>query len=102
MSETSYLLEALSLALQAQGNCAANPAVGAILVRGTEVIGRGFHRGAGLPHAEVDAIRFAGEQDLSGVTLYCTLEPCCHFGKTPPCTNLILEKNIGRVVYAFR
>ncbi len=88
--------------MQGQGNCAPNPAVGCVIVLNDTVIGRGFHRGPGLPHAEVEAISQVGDQDLSQATLYCTLEPCCHFGKTPPCTNLILEKKIGHVVYAFR
>lgn len=101
MSDSSYLLEALSLAGHGRGVCAPNPAVGAVVVANGVVVGRGFHRGPGQPHAEVEAMRFVSDELLSGATLYCTLEPCCHFGRTPPCTDLILEKRIGRVVYGY-
>lgn len=101
MSDSSYLLEALSLAEHGRGACAPNPAVGALVLSGDRVVGRGFHRGPGLPHAEVEAMRAVPDDLLAGATLYCTLEPCCHFGRTPPCTDLILEKKIGRVVYGY-
>jgi len=74
--------------------------VGAVIVRDGKVIGEGFHREVGSPHAEVEAIHAAGEQDLAGATMYVSLEPCCHQGRTPPCTDAIREAGIGRVVVA--
>ena len=71
-----------------------------MIVRDGRVIGEGFHREVGGPHAEVEAIRAAGEQDLAGATIYVSLEPCCHQGRTPPCTDAIREAGIGRVVVA--
>jgi diaminohydroxyphosphoribosylaminopyrimidine deaminase/5-amino-6-(5-phosphoribosylamino)uracil reductase len=74
--------------------------VGAVVVRDGEVVGEGFHSAYGEPHAEREAIAAAGGADLSGATLYVSLEPCCHTGKTPPCTDAIVEAGIGRVVVA--
>ncbi len=91
---------AIALARRALGNTSPNPAVGAVLVRGDKVIGEGWHRRAGMPHAEIEAINDAhrrGEQ-IQGATLYVTLEPCCTHGRTPPCTEGILRAGIGRVV----
>lgn len=97
-----YLLRALALAKQYQGRCAPNPAVGAVLVLKNRVIGEGYHRGAGKPHAEVEALTGIDPKlDLSQATLYVTLEPCCHYGRTPPCTEKILSHKIGRVVFAY-
>lgn len=76
-----------------------NPAVGALLVKGGRVISRGFHRRAGTSHAEVVAIEAAGSQ-ARGADLYTTLEPCDHYGRTPPCTQAILEAGVRRVIYA--
>lgn len=76
-----------------------NPRVGAVIVRDGEVIGEGYHQEAGGPHAEVEAIRSAG-RDLAGATIYISLEPCCHHGRTPPCTEAIRESGISRVVIA--
>lgn len=76
-----------------------NPMVGAVLVKGGRVIGAGYHRRYGGDHAEVDAIKRAKEP-VRGATLYVTLEPCCHWGKTPPCTDAILRAGISRVVVA--
>ncbi len=95
-----YLRLALAEAAIRQGRTPPNPAVGAVVVRGGEVVATGFHWGAGFPHAEVVAIERAGEQ-ARGATLYVTLEPCCHFGRTPPCTGLIRESGIARVVYGY-
>ena len=94
-----YLHEALKLAEIRKGFTAPNPAVGAVLAKNGRIIGKGFHWAAGEPHAEVGAIREA--EDVEDATLYVTLEPCCHFGKTPPCTDLILQKKIREVVYGF-
>lgn len=88
---------ALELAAQGRGTTSPNPMVGALVVRDGEVLGRGFHEFAGGPHAEVVAIDAAGAQ-ARGATLYVTLEPCNHTGRTPPCTIKIIEAGIRRVV----
>lgn len=74
-----------------------NPWVGCIIVNNTHIIGRGYHKRPGDPHAEVNAIQSSMEC-VKGATLYVTLEPCCHFGKTPPCTNLLIKSKIGKVI----
>ena len=100
MNTTSvdYLKKALSLAEIRRGFCAPNPAVGAVLVKNNKIISMGFHQRSGLPHAEVEAIKSAGD-NVRGATLYVTLEPCCHVGKTPPCTDLIIQSGIKTVYY---
>lgn len=90
---------ALALARQGWGQTAPNPMVGAVVVRDGVVVGEGFHPRFGEPHAEVAALRAAGER-ARGSTLYVTLEPCNHFGKTPPCAEAILEARVKRVVIA--
>jgi diaminohydroxyphosphoribosylaminopyrimidine deaminase/5-amino-6-(5-phosphoribosylamino)uracil reductase len=92
---------ALRLARKGVGRTSPNPAVGAVLVRGGKVVGRGCHRAAGLPHAEVEAIRAAGSL-ASGADLYVTLEPCLHVGRTGPCTDAILSAGIRRVAAAMK
>jgi diaminohydroxyphosphoribosylaminopyrimidine deaminase/5-amino-6-(5-phosphoribosylamino)uracil reductase len=92
---------ALELAARAKGMTWPNPMVGAVIVRNGEVVGRGYHQKAGLPHAEIEALSEAGERSR-GSALYVTLEPCCHQGRTPPCTGAIIEAGITRVVYAMR
>jgi diaminohydroxyphosphoribosylaminopyrimidine deaminase / 5-amino-6-(5-phosphoribosylamino)uracil reductase len=77
-----------------------NPRVGAVIVKDGETLGEGFHREVGAPHAEVEAIQDAAGQDLTGATIYVSLEPCCHQGRTPPCTDAIREAGIKRVVVA--
>ena len=94
------LLEALDLASQRKGYTSPNPAVGAIVIKEGKVLGRGFHWGTGSPHAEVEALENLGNE-ATGATLYVTLEPCCHFGKTPPCTDLLKSKKLERVIYGF-
>lgn len=89
--------QALDLARKGQGRTAPNPCVGAVIVRDSQVVGQGYHRKAGTPHAEVHAIADAGERS-AGATLYVTLEPCNHTGRTPPCTQAILRAGIARVV----
>jgi diaminohydroxyphosphoribosylaminopyrimidine deaminase/5-amino-6-(5-phosphoribosylamino)uracil reductase len=96
-----FMRKALALAKKARPS--PNPRVGAIIVKNSRIAGIGFHRKAGEPHAEINAIRDAKRKnsDLSGCTLYVTLEPCCHTNKrTPPCTNAILAEKIGKVVIA--
>jgi diaminohydroxyphosphoribosylaminopyrimidine deaminase / 5-amino-6-(5-phosphoribosylamino)uracil reductase len=96
-----YMKMALDLAASAKGRTNPNPIVGAILVKDGVIVGSGLHRKAGEPHAEVHAFRMAGEH-AEGATLYVTLEPCSHFGKTPPCANLVKESNVARVVVAMQ
>ena len=86
---------ALELAQRARGRTSPNPMVGAVVVKNGNVLGEGFHEELGSPHAEVNAIQNGCEKDS---TLYITLEPCNHYGKTPPCTDVILNSGIKRVV----
>jgi diaminohydroxyphosphoribosylaminopyrimidine deaminase/5-amino-6-(5-phosphoribosylamino)uracil reductase len=94
--DESLMAEALRLAGEARGMTYPNPAVGAVIVKGTRVVGRGCHRRWGTPHAEVVALREAGEL-AHGADLFVTLEPCSHQGRTPPCTGAIMESGIRRV-----
>lgn len=96
--DEGYMRAALRLARRGLGKSSPNPAVGAVVVRGGAIVGRGFHARAGEPHAEVHALRDAG-QAARGATIYVTLEPCHHSGRTPPCTKAILKAGIRRVVY---
>lgn len=98
--EREFLKQALQQAEIRRGFCAPNPSVGAVLVKDGTVISRGYHWGCGHAHAEVSAIEMA-KGEVSGSTLYVTLEPCCIQGRTPPCTSLILKKQIGRVVFGY-
>lgn len=96
-----YMQRCLDLARNGLGSAAPNPMVGAVIVYNDRIIGEGFHTGFGKPHAEAEAINLVKDQTLlPESTLYVNLEPCNHQGKTPPCTNLILEKGIRRVVIA--
>jgi diaminohydroxyphosphoribosylaminopyrimidine deaminase/5-amino-6-(5-phosphoribosylamino)uracil reductase len=97
--DSRYMARALELAAQGQGRVEPNPMVGAVVVQGDRIVGEGWHQQFGGPHAEIEALRAAGE-DARGATLYVTLEPCCHVGKTPPCTEAILRAGISRVVFA--
>lgn len=90
---------ALDLARQGEGFTSPNPMVGAVVVKDGKIVGTGYHEGAGKPHAEVNALNDAGKL-ADGATLYVTLEPCNHTGRTPPCTRKILETGIRRVVMA--
>ena len=90
---------ALALASRGLGRTAPNPPVGAIFVRGGRILGEGFHRRAGAPHAEIEALRAAGDR-VRGATLYVTLEPCTHHGRTPPCVDALLGLGLRRVVVA--
>ncbi|HEU5068986.1 MAG TPA: bifunctional diaminohydroxyphosphoribosylaminopyrimidine deaminase/5-amino-6-(5-phosphoribosylamino)uracil reductase RibD [Verrucomicrobiae bacterium] len=98
--DLKFLREALQLARRGYGATSPNPMVGAVLVRSGKVIGRGWHHRAGLPHAEIEALRDAQQrqQATRGATLYVTLEPCCTHGRTPPCTDAIIDAGIRRVV----
>ena len=101
MNDADTMRLAFELASLGEGNANPNPLVGAVVVRDGRVIGRGYHRGFGGPHAEVFALEEAGEA-ARGASLFVTLEPCSHHGKTPPCTDRIIEAGIGRVVVAVR
>jgi len=100
-SDASHLQRALELARLGEGSVEPNPMVGCVIVRDGRVVGEGWHRMFGGPHAEVEALRRAGA-DARAATLYVTLEPCCHHGKTPPCTDAILAAGLRRVVIAQR
>lgn len=89
--------QALDLAAQGLGRTSPNPAVGAVIVRGGRIIGEGFHRRAGLPHAEIEALSRV-EGSARGATLYVNLEPCAHHGRTPPCVEALIEAGLKRVV----
>src|SRR3989304_2125185 len=95
-----HMREALALALRGWGRVSPNPLVGALVVRGGEVVGRGWYQGPrGGAHAEVRALQEAGHLSR-GATVICTLEPCDHQGSTPPCTRALIEAGVGRVVIA--
>jgi diaminohydroxyphosphoribosylaminopyrimidine deaminase/5-amino-6-(5-phosphoribosylamino)uracil reductase len=97
--DAAFMRRALALARRGQGRVEPNPMVGAVVVREGRIVGEGFHRRYGGPHAEVEALAAAGRR-AKGATLYVTLEPCCHWGKTPPCTDAVLAAGIRRVVAA--
>jgi diaminohydroxyphosphoribosylaminopyrimidine deaminase / 5-amino-6-(5-phosphoribosylamino)uracil reductase len=99
--DEAFLRQALDLAERGLGMCAPNPMVGAVLVRNGQVVGRGWHRGEGTPHAEAVAIADAGER-ARGATLYVTLEPCSHVGRTPACAPAVADAGIARVVTGMR
>ncbi len=92
-----YINLALKLALKAKGDTSPNPVVGALVVKSGRIVGGGYHEKYGLAHAEVNALHKAGEK-AKGAILYVTLEPCTHFGKTPPCVNRILKSGIKEVI----
>jgi diaminohydroxyphosphoribosylaminopyrimidine deaminase/5-amino-6-(5-phosphoribosylamino)uracil reductase len=99
MDDELYMDEAFSLAERGRGSTHPNPLVGAVLVRDGELVGRGWHLAPGEPHAEAMALAEAGER-ARGATLYCTLEPCSHHGKTPPCANALVAAGVSRAVIA--
>ena len=98
-THANFMQRCLELALLGMGDVAPNPMVGCVVVRDGIIIGEGYHQKIGGPHAEVNAIRSVKNKELlSQSVLYVSLEPCTHFGKTPPCTNLIIENRIPKVV----
>jgi diaminohydroxyphosphoribosylaminopyrimidine deaminase / 5-amino-6-(5-phosphoribosylamino)uracil reductase len=101
MDDLSHMRAALALARRALGNSWPNPAVGCVLVRDGRVVGRGTTAPGGRPHAETQALVMAGE-GARGATAYVTLEPCCHHGQTPPCTDALIAAGVARVVIAAR
>lgn len=96
-SDAEFMQRCLQLARQAEGKTSPNPLVGSVIVKDNQIVGEGFHPGAGNPHAEVFALRAAGDR-AQGATLYVNLEPCNHTGRTPPCTEAIVAAGIARVV----
>lgn len=98
--DKKYLLHTLKLAQKRVGFCAPNPSVGAVVVKENNLFSEGFHEQAGAPHAEVAALMQLSLEQTQDATLYVSLEPCTHEGKTPPCTDLIIAKKIKRVVFA--
>ena len=99
-TDKAHLAPAIELAGNGSGAVRPNPVVGAVVARDGKVLGEGWHEEFGAAHAEVNAIEACGMADLGGATLYVSLEPCCHEGKTPPCTEAILQAGIRRVVIA--
>ena len=97
MPDEAYMKQALRLARRGLGRTSPNPMVGAVIVKDNRVIGRGYHHYFGGKHAEVNAIENASE-NVSGATMYVTLEPCCHHGKTPPCVEVIIQSNLAEVI----
>ncbi len=98
-ADHSHMARALELAERGLWTTTPNPRVGAVLVRDGQVVGEGWHERAGEPHAEVHALRAAGER-ARGASLYVSLEPCAHQGRTPPCVEAILAASVSRVVAA--
>jgi diaminohydroxyphosphoribosylaminopyrimidine deaminase / 5-amino-6-(5-phosphoribosylamino)uracil reductase len=101
VADARYMARALELAERGWGRVSPNPLVGAVVVRDGRVVGEGWHGELGGPHAEVGALAAAGEQ-ARGATLYVTLEPCAHHGRTPPCTEAVLAAGVRRIVIAAR
>lgn len=99
MNDAQYIDRAIELARRGEGSVEPNPMVGCVLVRHGSVVGEGWHQQFGGPHAEVEALRMAGEA-ARGATAYVTLEPCAHAGKTPPCTEALIAAGVARVVIA--
>lgn len=96
-----YMRIAIDLAKKAEGMTNPNPIVGAVIVKDGKMVGKGYHRGAGLPHAEVNALRQAGKK-AEGATLYVSLEPCDHFGRTPPCTDAVIRSGIRKAIIGMK
>jgi diaminohydroxyphosphoribosylaminopyrimidine deaminase / 5-amino-6-(5-phosphoribosylamino)uracil reductase len=98
-ADHAHMARALRLAERGLYTTQPNPRVGCVIAHGADIVGEGWHACAGEPHAEVFALRAAGER-ARGATAYVTLEPCAHFGKTPPCADALIEAKISRVVAA--
>lgn len=99
--DIQFMQRALQLAEKGLGQTSPNPMVGAVIVKGGKIVAEGFHRRAGLDHAEIVALKSAGKR-ARAATLYVTLEPCCHHGRTGPCTDAIIKSGVRRVVYAMK
>jgi len=99
LNDEKFMKRALDLAIKALGRTSPNPLVGCVIVKGEQVVGEGYHLKAGTPHAEVHALAAAGER-AGDATAYVTLEPCSHFGRTPPCAEALIRAGVKRVVVA--
>jgi len=102
-NDVHYMQRCLELAARAKGKTSPNPMVGAVIVYNDRIIGEGYHQRAGMPHAEIEALTAVTPSDkkyLANSTLYVNLEPCVHYGRTPPCTDAIIQSGIPRVVIA--
>ena len=98
---SDYMQRALELAKRGEGSVSPNPMVGCVIVKGGKIVGEGWHEIYGGPHAEVNALNAAGK-NAKGATVYVTLEPCCHVGKTGPCTDVLIAAGVANVVAAMR
>ncbi len=96
-----YMKVAIAQARKAVGKVSPNPMVGAVVVKKGEILGRGYHHQAGSPHAEINALRKAGKK-TKNADLYVNLEPCCHYGRTPPCVNAIIDSGVKKVIIGIR
>ena len=101
MQDTDYMKRAIELAVKARGWTSPNPMVGAVIVKEGQIIGEGYHERYGQLHAERNALASC-TQSPEGAAVYVTLEPCCHYGKTPPCTEALIEAKVSRVVIGSR
>jgi diaminohydroxyphosphoribosylaminopyrimidine deaminase/5-amino-6-(5-phosphoribosylamino)uracil reductase len=101
-TQEMYMFRCLELAAKGAGSVAPNPMVGAVVVLDDKIISEGYHQHYGGPHAEVNALKAVPDELLQKATLYVSLEPCAHYGKTPPCANLIIQKKIPKVVIGCR
>ena len=91
-----------AIKLARKGNASPNPQVGCVIVKKGKIIAEGYHKKAGLPHAEVDGLKKLKKNEAQGSTMYVTLEPCCHFGRTPPCTDAIIKAGVKKVYAAMK
>ncbi|MBO0724618.1 MAG: bifunctional diaminohydroxyphosphoribosylaminopyrimidine deaminase/5-amino-6-(5-phosphoribosylamino)uracil reductase RibD, partial [Blastocatellia bacterium] len=98
-THVTHMRRAFALARLAEGRTSPNPMVGAVIVRDGRVVGEGYHHRAGAPHAEIEALRDAGDF-ARGAAMYVTLEPCAHYGRTPPCVDAIIDAGVSEVYYA--
>lgn len=101
LADEKYMRIAIRLAKKAEGRTSPNPIVGAVIVKNNKIVGAGYHKKCGLPHAEINALLKAGKK-TAGATMYVTLEPCDHYGRTPPCTDAIIRSGIKKVVVGMR
>jgi len=98
-TDENFMRRAIELAARGQGRVEPNPLVGCVIVRDGQIVGEGYHQAYGGHHAEVEAIRSLGASSAQGATAYVSLEPCCHHGKTPPCTDSLIKAGVKRVVF---
>ncbi|MGN1049865.1 MAG: bifunctional diaminohydroxyphosphoribosylaminopyrimidine deaminase/5-amino-6-(5-phosphoribosylamino)uracil reductase RibD, partial [Selenomonadaceae bacterium] len=101
MQDEFFMREALRIASNAKGRTSPNPMVGAVVVKNGRIVAEGWHRKAGTPHAEIHALKMAGDL-AKGATVYVTLEPCSHYGRTGPCAKALVEAGVARVVVAMK